>query len=89
MISGQEHQTAWLGEMRKEKRETETQKERNMECRRQTRATLNSFALFLFGVYSQVFPGRFSAPLIYAKKLSYIITGLLVSEIEAIEDLTF
>ena len=59
--------------MRKEKRETETQRERNMECRRQTRATLNSFALFLFGVYSRV---------------SYIIPGLLVSEIEAIEDLT-
>ena len=72
--------------MRKEKRETETQRERNVECRRQTRATLNSFALFLFGVYSRVFP--FFCTLIYAKELSYIIPGLLVSEIEAIEDLT-
>jgi len=74
--------------MRKEKRETERQKERNKECRRQIRASLNSFALFLFGVYSRVFPGRFFCTLIYAKKLSYIIPGLLVSEIEAIDDLT-
>lgn len=50
-----------------------------------------NFEQFCFVFVRSLFPsisGAFFCTLIYAKKLSYIIPTLLVSEMEAIDDLT-
>ena len=73
--------------MRKEKRETDTERKKHGVQKTNAR----NFKQFCFVFVRSLFPGisrAFFCTLIYAKKLSYIIPGLLVSEIEAIEDLT-
>lgn len=73
----------------------EKRKERDRDTERKKhgvqKTNVRNFKQFCFVFVRSLFPGNFQGvfcTLIYAKKLSYIIPGLLVSEIEAIEDLT-
>ena len=73
----------------------EKRKERDRDTERKKhgvqKTNARNFEQFCFVFVRSLFPGIFRAffcTLIYAKKLSYIIPGVLVSEIEAIEDLT-
>ena len=72
----------------------EKRKERDRDRKKKhgvQKTNARNFKQFCFVFVRSLFPGisrAFFCTLIYAKKLSYIIPGLLVSEIEAIEDLT-
>ena len=73
----------------------EKRKERDRDTERKKhgvqKTNARNFKQFCFVFVRSLFPGisrAFFCTLIYAKELSYIIPGLLVSEIEVIEDLT-